>query len=480
MAAEPPQNYREQVRSVVNHITRNYIAEVPRDVYDPERGIADLLDAPTDRDHFMPITTTLAVLNCCLGGNTLIEGGKGTGKTKLATVVGTLLFQLPYEFLEAHRVVGTQGATVSEIYATIDPAELMKGKNVGILYLPFHAPFIVIDELNRFSELEQNRIREGIATGVWKYASHAFVVPDQVVVSAMNPEEYGGTSLLNENLIDNYALTLEPAHANPLAHGRLVREAEGRMKKELGAADLHAKVLAYATEHPADSKGIQMMIKEMQEETRKRLDGKKIPMIYNGFIPGIQEAVGAVPFSAEANLFLLATLAEMTYSKKFGINRIEDPASDSTHDTAYLGAQLREAVAGRFMKDWHTTSKAIAWYLGKTAVDVDDVKAAFYYTAPRRIAAEEEFFQQALQGTRSVPYRVKLTKEAMESVWKNYSDFKGKDTENPAFGSVRKAIRILNGAEQGGEDEAIRLLKGADHPLARACLEALAIHKFSR
>ena len=34
------------------------------------------------------------------------------------------------------------------------------GKDVAFMYLPFYAPFLIIDELNRFSELEQKFERE--------------------------------------------------------------------------------------------------------------------------------------------------------------------------------------------------------------------------------------------------------------------------------------------------------------------------------
>lgn len=503
-------NYQTQIREVVKYINRELIAEVPRDIYEPQNDIADNLDdiiAGKVSPRVVPVTTTLMLLNSCLGNNTLIEGGMGTGKTKLASVIGSLMFQIPYEFLDRKRVVGTPGVTVNEIYATHALEELNRGNDVAYLYLSFFAPFVLIDELNRFSELEQNRIREGIATGVWSYAgNHSFIIGNQTVVSAVNPEAYGGTFPLNENLLDNYAAFLWPAYYNPLAHGELVRGAEEKIRAQLGLSEVVDKLMEFYKTHKNDPELIKKEIKNMQQKTLEAYTSRNIPFLANGFMAKIREEINAVPFAPEANLFFYSLLGEMTHSRKFGRLRYEDPCSDDSHDvpysskkgtqtpvqdgeeqpkprecSAYLSTMLKEGLAGRFLKDWTQISKALAWYFGVPQVGVDELRAAFVYTAAHRLKPETSFFQDVQNNTRSLPIKFETARRVAEVAWNNYSDFRGKgENENPGFNELRKAIKLISGKQtleptDESTRDALRILKTADHPLARSVLEGLAV-----
>lgn len=478
-------NYQAKLREVVNYINSNLIAEIPSDIFNHGTSVTnqlnDLVSGKTT-PHIVPVTTTMLLLNSCLGNNTLMEGGSGTGKTKLASVVGSLLYQLPFEFLERKRIAGIPGVSVNEIYATHDLAELARGNDIAYLYLSFFAPYVIIDELNRFSELEQNRIREGIATGVWTYAgNHSFNMGEQVVISAINPEAYGGTFPLNENLLDNYPVYLEPARYNVIAHADLVRGAERKIKQDLGLASVVDELLAFYKEHKNDFPLIKGQIEKMQKATLEEYTKRGIPFLANGFMKEIQTQIQAVKLTPEANLFLYSLLAEMTYSKKFGGLRCEDPLSDHDHDKPYLSAILREGVAGRLLKDCTDISKALAWYFGKSQADVDEIRTAFVYTAPHRLKPETKFFQNVQNNARTLPIKREIARRVVEKAWENYSDFRGKTKdgkgieETPAFNEVRRAIKMITCGKPEELGDAITLLRAADHPLAQSVLEALAV-----
>lgn len=483
--AEP---YQDKIRKIVNHVVTNYIAEIPKDIYHPDRKIEDFLDAngnlfnglsKSKNDELIPITTTLLTLNSCMGNNTLIEGGSGTGKTKLASVIGSIMYQLPIELFERKRVVGTPGSTVNEIYATHDLAELNKGKDVAFLYLPFYSPYLIIDELNRFSEIEQNRIREGVASDVWSYANHSWMLGKQLVISAVNPETYGGTFFLNENLLDNFSLVLEPAHYNPLFHANLVRDAESKIKADLGIEALINDLMGFYESNKNDPKLVKQKIEEIQAKTLKQFEAKKIPLINNGFVNEIKNQIDNIKFSPEGSLFFYSVLAEMTYSKQYGRLRSDDPQSQNSHDKKYLSTLIKEGLHGRFLKAWTDTSKAIAWYFKKSKVNIDDLKAAFIYTAPRRVRPQEDFRQKVLQEPRSLPVNFEIARQIIETAWANYSDFKGtSDQDGKTFNEIRKAIRIITNDDNGDLSEAIKILKAADHPLAKEVLEAVALDSY--
>ncbi len=456
-------DHKRTLRDIVQYCTQHFIAEVPRNIYTFERGRGGGEEA------CFPITTTLLLLNSCLGRNTLLEGERGTGKTKSAAVIGTLVFQLPYEFLLWKKVTGIPGATINDIYATHDLAELNRGNDVAFLYLPFHAPFVNIDELNRYSELEQNRIREGISTGVWSYANHSWHNPDQVVVSAINPQSYGGTFILNDNLKDVYSLVLEAPHYNSLLHAQLVQNAERNMKEKLGLEKAVVELLAFYEKQKNDPKLIQERIRNIQEKMITALKTRGVPFIHNGSLEEIASEVKAISFEPEATLFFHSSLAEITHSYKYGQLRYDDPASDDTHDQAYAGVLLKESLAGRFLQDWSLLGQAIAWYLGKRKVGVEELKAAFVYTASHRLKLEEEFHQKVLSEPRKLPLAMECARQLIEKTWKNYSSL----AEKQGFQEARRAIRILSGDEKGEVEDVKTILERVDHPLGRLVLEAL-------
>lgn len=464
---------------MVDFINSNFIAEAPRNIYDPEIGIESALNddgSLSEIENYVPITTALTFLNSCMGKNTLIEGGSGLGKTKLAGVVGSILYQIPNELFEMKRVAGTPGATVNEIYATHDIAELNKGKDVAFLYLPFHFPLLVIDELNRFSELEQNRIREGVASDVWSYAGHSWKIPGQVVISAVNPDSYGGTFRLNENLLDNYSIVLEPPLFDPLTHEEVVLNSEENIRKFLSLEECLDDIIPYYAKNKNDPELIANKIKEIQEMTAEKFKKEGIPFVFNGDIGKIREEISSVKLNSNAKLFQYALLSESTYSNSFGRLRLEDPPSDDSHDKKYLAGSLIEGLGGRFMKDWIDTAKMISWYMNKKEVGIEELKSAFIYSAPRRIKPNEELFQNVMNNPRNLPISFKVAKEVVDIAYNNYGDYS--DPKNPSFNKVMQAIEILQGKSEGMiTADAIRILKSTDHPLAKSVLKYVTLHK---
>ncbi|MBI4143651.1 hypothetical protein HY486_00190, partial [Candidatus Woesearchaeota archaeon] len=109
--------YRSRIEALAKYINRNFIAEASTDIY-CENPPIDLILATkeSERKRLCPVTTTMLLLNTLLGNNTLIEGGSGTGKTVLSSVVGSMLYQLPIEVFTWKKIIGSPGATVNEIY----------------------------------------------------------------------------------------------------------------------------------------------------------------------------------------------------------------------------------------------------------------------------------------------------------------------------------------------------------------------------
>ncbi len=468
------QTPREEFLQLVKRLTGSYIAELRTNIYDPEEQKYPRLkdNAATqktiDSQRYLPVSTTMLLLNSILGKNSLYEGGRGTGKTTSMGVVGSVLHQLPFEYFLTQRVVGVPGLTINRYLANTHLPSLNLGKDEAYLFLPFHAPYLIVDEINRFTGVEQNALREGIATHTWKYGgNHAWPIGNQVVVSAMNPEAYGGTYPFNENLADNFAVYLLPPRTNELAHQKLIIAADGNIRRDFGNAKAAEELLRVYRDNNCNPEKIKAAIQKMQAETVEEYRKRGVPFIHNGAIPAIKEEIQKMELNTDAKLFVLALRAEMKYSAQFGEVRREDPEGDD-HDRLYLGGQIQEELSGRFIKDYLETAKALAWVMGEKNVGIDELKAAFMYTAPHRMIPREDFKQKVLTDGRRVPYKLKMAIEAINGVAERYSDYQKSET---SFNAVREAVSNLGRGTN--MNDAIRALQTHDHPIADLLLEAI-------
>ncbi len=470
------QNPRAKFLELVHALTKNYIADMRTNIYDPEEQRYPRLRDPSssvtqttiDPEKYLPVSTTLLLLNSLLGKNTLYEGGRGTGKTTSLGVVGSVLHQLPFDYFLTQRVVGVPGLTINRYLATQDIAAVNRGEDKAYLFLPFHAPYLIIDEINRFTGVEQNVLREGIATDVWKYGgNHAWPIDGQVVVSAMNPDAYGGTYPFNENLADNFAIALVPPRVNELVHQNLILSADGNIRRDLGNAKSARELLQTYRDNNCNPDKIKAAILKMQEETVQEYRRRGIPFIHNGTIPAIKAEIQEKKLDIDAQLFVLALRAEMQYNNQYGELRREDPQGDD-HDMAYLGGQMQEGLSGRFIKDYLETAKGLTWVMNKSTVGIDELRAAFMYAAPHRMIPREDFKQECLNDPRGVPFKIKMAMKAVQGVASRYSDYQKADQ---SFNTVREVVKNLGRGEN--TNEAINALQKHDHPIAQLLLEAI-------
>ncbi len=483
----------------MDFIYNELVGETPTNIYEPQNMGKDRVDFNADikdLDNYMPVATTMTLLNTILGNNTLLEGSAGTAKTRLASVIGSIVHQIPFEMYERRRIVGSPGATPQDTYACHDIAQVAQGKDVAYIYLQAAVPCVIIDEVNRFSPLSQNMIREGIAAGVWPYANHSFKVEDQVVISCINPESYGGTNELNENLVDNYAITLIAPEFHAMMHKDLVETADERTRTLLGLENEVDDLEKFYKENKNDFEAVKKRIKQMQEKTVQAYEERGVPFINNGTISSIADEIKSVKFTAEAELFFYAAYAEMTYSKKFGRLRHDDPISDEDEDKNYLVCKIAETLRGRFLKDWRNTARALAWYLEKNPVKnedentreyrvgIDELKAAFIYASARRIKPHEGFENDVYTSkneARRLSKDMEIARRAIQSVHDNFTDFQYDNVsgeETATFQELRNAMLIIKGQKEGKLSDAIATLQAAEHPLSDSVLEAIFINKY--
>ena len=378
--------------------------------------------------------------------------------------------------LDWKRVIGSPGVTREDVMASMDLAALARGEDVAYFYPPFHFPFLFIDEINRFSEPDQNIMREGIANGIWNYGAHTLRLDRQVVIAAINLEEYGGVFHFNENLVDNFALVLWPPIYEEMGwQAEVMQDAEGKIKEKLGLEKVVHEFQDFYLKNKEDATALAQRLEGIQKQTLKEFEKRGVPAIFNGQFDEIRKQVNEIPISAEALLFRYSLLAETNRSRKYGRNTVTHPSSDSSHDLPYLSTKLRESIEGRAKKDGDAVARALTWYQGKKEVGIEEIRAAFIYSLPRRLLPEESFRQEVLNASSELPLRHAIAKKVADIAFEHYTDFKS-NGNNKAFSTVRKVIKNIAGKTSPTDNEIykhISVLEAVDHPIAADLIAAI-------
>jgi len=477
-------NYRKQVWCIIKYIQNNFVAEHNTNIYNPGEEPPDnvgKLSLKEKLKYATPINITLGVLNTILGNNTLIGGDSGFAKTYFGHILAALLYQIPIELIEID--IGAPKKSREDILGAPEIGSLMQGKVNPRLPLKNMLPLVRRDELNRYTTLEQNIVRSAISDGIYEIAGKIVKIEGQVNIAAINPENYGGVSPLNENILDNFAIMI--SHFMPYSvHSDIVDHSETKAKELLGAKDLADRLRNEYNEHGTDLEYMLNKIEIMQKEMLKRLKENGVPTIYNGDFEKIRAEIDKIPFDPETSLLEAMLIDEMRYSVKYGENRSEDPVSDHSHDKKTLSTKLKRPLSGRWEKDCKMLAKAIAWLMGEDRVPIEAYRTAFIYTAAHRIDPVADEYQRILterpkdgkpSGFHPLTAKHEYAKVLFEEVYERYLDLK-QDSNTMYY--LRNALKLLSEAETEDElikiiPEAIEILKMCDHPTAKAISRGL-------
>ncbi|GEM_PF-5580260 len=450
---------------LVSFINSHWIAENRQDITFQSTSQDPI--GPENAYRYFPITTSLLLLNTILGKNTLIMGDSGTGKTRLAETVSSVLTRLPLEFFSYRRVMGSPGLTVNDIYATHDLSELTQGRDVAFLYLPFHLPLLVIDEINRFSDVEQNRIRQGVAEQTWNYANHSWHIDGQAVIGAMNPTNYNGTFALNENLADNFSLSLWPPLFNRIADRELVCRSATESRTLLGERKLFNDFLEFYQKNKTSQSLIQEELLLLKSKMEKQLTVREVPFLSEQQQNDIRFEIKSLEWEPEARFFFYSVLAESEYSVKFGRNRLEDLASDSASDLPFLSSKLGKGLNGRFLQDWEEAAMSVAWLCNRGKVCVSDLITSFVFASAHRLLPEKAASMTWAKENSQLPLKHRISLVVVKEVEKRFLEILGeKKFSIEVSRTVVGQISQINDVKSEDIENAELLLKDSNHPLA--------------
>ncbi len=167
-------------------------------------------------------TVDLLLMALLTGGNVLLEGMPGLGKTKLVQTISHV-FDMSFK-----RIQFTPDLMPADITGTNIMVRDEKGSNFKFEAGPIFANVILADEINRATPKTQSALLEAMQEHTVTVGDLTYGLPDPFfVIATQNPIEQEGTYPLPEAQLDRFAMKLLVEYPTKQELARIVALTEG-------------------------------------------------------------------------------------------------------------------------------------------------------------------------------------------------------------------------------------------------------------
>lgn len=184
-------------------------------------------------------TIDMVLMTLLTGGNVLLEGMPGLGKTRLVQTISNV-FDMSFK-----RIQFTPDLMPADITGTNIMVKDDKGSGFRFEPGPIFANVILADEINRATPKTQSALLEAMQEHTVTVGDTTYRLPDPFfVIATENPIEQEGTYPLPEAQLDRFAMKLLVEYPTKEELGRIVTLTEGfgveKAQKMLTAQELIA------------------------------------------------------------------------------------------------------------------------------------------------------------------------------------------------------------------------------------------------
>ncbi|HBZ03006.1 MAG TPA: AAA family ATPase, partial [Lachnospiraceae bacterium] len=184
-------------------------------------------------------TIDMVLMTLLTGGNVLLEGMPGLGKTRLVQTISNV-FDMSFK-----RIQFTPDLMPADITGTNIMVRDDKGSGFRFEPGPIFANVILADEINRATPKTQSALLEAMQEHTVTVGDTTYRLPDPFfVIATENPIEQEGTYPLPEAQLDRFAMKLLVEYPTKEELGRIVTLTEGfgveKAQKMLTAQELIA------------------------------------------------------------------------------------------------------------------------------------------------------------------------------------------------------------------------------------------------
>ena len=301
----------------------------------------------------------------------LFVGGPGRGKTASAILMGILA---GYPVRQVRRAMqhGHPQMTIADLLGNPLPSDLVNAKDMADIRISWRdwlsMRVKIIDEYNRIPTRTQSALLTVMGDNYAEILNHIYECPESAWYLTANDDQGGGTYQVIEALRDRIDVIVHALAFNPRFLGELLVRIEENIRPE-EVVPPHIIFTEAEVDRMVDSiRGL-----EVPESVRRRIE-----------------------FFSSQFEFLEVSGAQFEYMTKdtarvAGVDWQLLMASDNGRDRLKdMGAQTRNGVSVRNLMSILAYAKALAYFRGNTAVEVDDVRQVLPFVLQDKLQPDHD------------------------------------------------------------------------------------------
>ncbi len=285
----------------------------------------------------------------------LFVGGPGRGKTASAILMSVLA---GYPVREVRRAMqhGHPQMTVADLLGNPLPADLVNAQSMDDIRIAWRAWLSmrvkIIDEYNRIPTRTQSALLTVMGDNYAEILNHVFECPDSAWFLTANDDQGGGTYQVIEALRDRIDVIVQALAFNPSFLGELLI----RIEEDVRPEEMVPREIIF-TEAEIDRMGQEIRQVEVPVEVRHRLE------FFTSQFELMETGGGQFEYMTKDTARLSGADWAQTVAADEGRDRLKD-----------LGCQTRNGLSVRNLMTLLIFAKALAYFRGNHAVDLEDVR----------------------------------------------------------------------------------------------------------
>ncbi|CAN5345832.1 hypothetical protein BH11PSE11_BH11PSE11_33070 [soil metagenome] len=285
----------------------------------------------------------------------LFIGGPGRGKTASAILMG-VLSGAPVRDVKRAMQHGHPQMTIADLLGNPLPADLVNAQSMDEIRIAWRSwlgmRVKIIDEYNRIPTRTQSALLTVMGDNYAEVLNHVYECPESAWYLTANDDQGGGTYQVIEALRDRIDVIVQALSFNPLFLNELLTRIEENIKPE----ELVPREIIF-TEQEVDRAGAEIRQIEVPEAVRHRIE----------FFTSQFEMMETAGAQFEYMTKDTARLSGVDWQQAVGADSGRDRLKD-------LGCQTRNGVSVRNLMTLLMYAKALAYFRGSAAVDLEDVR----------------------------------------------------------------------------------------------------------
>lgn len=311
----------------------------------------------------------LPMLTFAVRGRCLLIGGPGRGKTASATMMGILAGYSARE-VRRHMQHGHPQLTVSDLFGTPLPRDLVEAERLADIDVAWRSwlgmRVKIVDEYNRIPTRTQSALLTLLADGYVESFDQIYETGRSAWYLTANDDAGGGTYQVIDALRDRIDVVVPALPFNHRFLSALVTRAEQSLRPE---DTVPASIVFSEEEH--DRLSDEVLATPVPPAVLRRVE------FFAGQFEYLERAGRQFEYRTKDTARLAGVDPHLVQAGDTGRDQLSD-----------VGTQTLSGLSVRALQSLVLYAKAMAWFRGRDAVGIDDVRAVLPFVLHDKLVAD--------------------------------------------------------------------------------------------